>query len=66
MPAARGEKIVTSVPRSRWSLSCALSIDSRIWSSVMLIAPFARVLEGSLSSAICFCRNASSSFGAVV
>ena len=34
MPAARGEKIVTSVPRSRWSLSCAPSRLSRIWSSV--------------------------------
>ena len=33
--AARGEKIVTSVPRSRWSLSCAPSRLSRISSSLI-------------------------------
>ena len=33
MPEARGEKIVRSVPRSRWSLSCAPSIEARISSS---------------------------------
>ena len=33
IPAARGEKMVRSVPRSRCSLSCAPSTDSRIWSS---------------------------------
>ena len=35
MPAARGEKIVRSVPRSRCSLSCAPSRLSRISSSEM-------------------------------
>ena len=33
MPEARGEKIVRSVPRSRWSLSCAPSIEALISSS---------------------------------
>ena len=31
---ARGEKIVTSVPRSLWNLSCGCTA-SRSWSSVM-------------------------------
>ena len=36
MPEARGEKIVRSVPRSRWNLSCAPSIEALISSSDIL------------------------------
>ncbi len=35
MPAARGEKMVRSVPRSRWMRSWPRSMLPRIWSSVM-------------------------------
>ena len=63
---ARGEKIVTSVPRSRCILSCAPSRLARISSS--LIASEARdgALAGSPIAAICSLRQASSAGGAVV
>ena len=45
---ARGEKIVTSVPRSLWNFSCGCTA-SRSWSSVIVSAPLGarlrRVLE---------------------
>jgi len=39
MALARGEKKVTSVPRSRWILSCAPSRLSRISPSVIFRVP---------------------------
>ena len=36
----RGEKTVTSEPRSRCSFSCAFSRLSRIWSSLIFSVPF--------------------------
>ena len=66
IPAARGEKIVRSVPRSRCSLSCAPSRLSRIWSSLILSALFAGPEPRLSNAAICALRQASNSLGAVV
>src|SRR6266576_1568654 len=49
MPMARGEKIVTSVPRSRCSLSCAPSRLSRISSSEAFSDDLDGCLAGSLT-----------------
>jgi len=66
MPAARGEKIVTSVPRSRWNLSCAPSRLARISSSGMSTTPLVRGCDRFSSAAICASLYACSAFGAVV
>ena len=66
MPEARGEKIVTSVPRSRWMRSCAPSMLARIASSLILGSVSAAVRAASPNAATCWMRNASSGFGAVV
>src|SRR4029077_6913935 len=65
MADARGEKIVTSVPRSRWSFNCAPSRLSRISSSVIDTVP----LDGGapdLSAAVWVSRQAWRPFGALV
>jgi hypothetical protein len=66
MPAARGEKIVRSVPRSRCSLSCAPSRLARTWSSLIFSALLAGAASRLSNAATCALRQASNSPGAVV
>ena len=66
MPPARGEKIVTFVPRSRWSLSCAPSTLSRSWSSEIFKDARDGVCDGSFKASIWRLRQSRSSFGSVV
>ena len=65
MPAARGEKMVMSVPRSRWNLSCEATL-ARISSSLNLSIARVGAWAGSFKAAIWRLRNSSSGFGAVV
>src|SRR6185436_12148886 len=66
MALARGEKIVTSVPRERCNLSCAFSRESRIWSSLTAMLPLAGASAGVFSASVCCLRQALSGSGAVV
>jgi hypothetical protein len=64
MPAARGEKIVRSVPRSCCSFNWPPTMLSRISSS--LIAGRGGAARPSLCAAICSCRHDSCWRGDVV
>jgi hypothetical protein len=66
MPEARGEKIVTSVPRSRCSLSWAPSTLSRISSSLIFSDAFDGIGDLFLTASVCSLRNRCRSFGSVV
>ncbi len=66
MALARGEKIVTSVPRERCSLSCAFSRLSRIWSSLIVMLPLGSASDGVFNDSVCCLRQALSGSGAVV
>ena len=65
MADARGEKMVTSVPRSRCSFSCAFSRLSRISSSLMR-GSAGGVPPAPFHAASCASRNVCSAAGAVV
>jgi hypothetical protein len=65
MPAARGEKMVRSLPRSFWNLSCG-STDCRSMSSVMPRSLLVGRRTGSARPASCFSRNWCSTGGSVV
>jgi hypothetical protein len=62
MLPARGEKSVTSVPRSRCCSSCPFSIVSRISSSLIRSSS----VNGLPALAICRSRQSNSCCGAVV
>ena len=66
MKLARGEKMVRSAPRSRMNVSWLASIDSRSSSSLILRSDALGMTAGSLIPAICWLRQVSSAFGAVV
>jgi hypothetical protein len=66
MKLARGLKIVRSLPRSRISRSWFVSIDSRSSSSLIFRSTTFGLSPGSLMPAICWLRQFSSAFGAVV
>ena len=65
MPAARGEKMVRSEPRSFCSFSCGCTLLTRS-SSEIFNSLVAGLRIGSASPASCLSRNASSGWGSVV
>ena len=65
MPPAIGEKIVTLVPRSRWSLSCCWTL-ARISSSLKFSIAFDGAFDGSFTAASCRSRKSRIPFGTVV
>lgn len=66
MKEARGEKTVTSMPRSSISRSWLVSSDSRIWSSLMTGPAGSGARTGSVSAAVWASRQCPSGAGAVV
>ena len=65
MPAARGEKMVRSLPRSFWNLSCGCTLFTSA-SSLMPRSVEAGLRVASARPASCLSRNVCSAGGSVV